>query len=174
MEQVVLVDSNDNVTGSCEKMEAHRQGLLHRAFSVFIFNEANEILLQKRAQDKYHSPGLWTNTCCGHPRPHEEILAAAQRRLKEEMGIACELQRAYSFTYFFNFKNGLIENEFDHVLVGRYSGNPIPDPAEASDWKWIKPEDAERELKLNPLQFTYWFGLCLNDIDKIVASVNAG
>ena len=127
MEQVILVNEQDEQTGVMEKMEAHQKALLHRAFSVFIFNDKGELLLQQRASDKYHSGGLWTNTCCSHPNPDEETITAAQRRLKEEMGFTTKLSKAFDFIYKSEFSNGLTEHEFDHVFTGYYNGEIHPD-----------------------------------------------
>lgn len=160
-EYVVLVDNENRETGLAEKMAAHQQNLLHRAFSVFILNEAQpvEILLQQRALSKYHSPGLWTNTCCSHPRQGEDILLAGKRRLKEEMGISgIELTDLGWFHYNAHFDNGLSENEIDHVLVGKWPTNLAftPNPAEVMATRWVTLETLERELSQHPEQFTPW------------------
>jgi isopentenyl-diphosphate delta-isomerase len=160
-EQVILVDEQDTEIGVCEKLEAHRQGFLHRAFSVFVYNEHGELFLQKRATSKYHSGGLWSNTCCGHPRPGEDLKAAAQRRLKEEMGISCELKCDFQFSYTAPFENGLIENELDHVFTGVFSGIPELNPEEASDWKAVNVEEIKRDFGINPEAYTYWFRECV-------------
>lgn len=158
MEYVVLVDSNDVETGRMEKMEAHLKGLLHRAFSVLIYNSKGELLLQKRAADKYHSGGLWTNTCCSHPHPGEDIIAAAARRLKEEMGIvSVDLKTEISFIYRAELENGLVEHEFDHIVKGRSESDPILNPKEADSFRWISPETLEMEVKQHPELFTFWF-----------------
>ena len=136
-EEVILVDENDIAIGSMEKLEAHQKGILHRAFSVFIFNSNNELLLQRRALTKYHSSGLWTNTCCSHPQPNEDTLAAANRRLKEEMGMQTSLTHKTSFIYKTNFDNGLTEHEFDHVFIGHTDTNPTINPEEVDSYKWI-------------------------------------
>lgn len=159
-EQVVLIDTEDRELGHMEKLAAHREGLLHRAFSVFLFNESGELLIQQRATSKYHSAGLWTNTCCGHPRPGEELLEAAARRLKEEMGVSATLHPVYQFTYHAPLEGGLVEHELDHVLIGRCDRDPEPDPKEASDWRWVERADLERELAKHPGRFTAWFPLC--------------
>jgi isopentenyl-diphosphate delta-isomerase len=165
-EKLVLVDEHDNAIGSCEKLEAHQKGILHRAFSIFIFNSKGELLLQKRANSKYHSAGLWTNTCCGHPRSGEDILGAAMRRLKEEMGFSCELTKAFHFTYNEKLENGLIENEYDHVFFGEYNSDPMPDPLEASAWKFVNCDILKKEIKEKPEQFTIWFRLCFDKVYK--------
>jgi isopentenyl-diphosphate Delta-isomerase len=165
-EEVILVDENDRPVGTMEKMEAHARGALHRAFSVFIFDSAGRLLLQKRAAEKYHSGGLWTNTCCGHPREGEETGAAARRRLQEEMGIACELTEAYSFIYRTEFGNGLFEHEFDHVFLGTRDGNPVPHPEEAEDWKWADVSELESHMRANPDAYSFWLKASLADVLK--------
>lgn len=156
-EQITLVDENDQVTGSAEKMEVHEKGLLHRAFSIIIFNKNKEMMIQKRASTKYHCGGMWTNTCCGHPLANEELETAANRRLQQEMGIQTKLHDIGKFHYTTTFNNGLTENEIDHVLVGEYNENPNPDPNEADDWKWITLENLKSAMAKNPEQFTFWF-----------------
>ncbi len=136
-ELVVLVDENDKPVGTEEKLKAHQDGKLHRAFSVFIFNSQKQLLLQRRALSKYHSAGLWTNTCCSHPRPEESVLASAHRRLQEEMGFDCELKEIFNFKYKADFDNGLVEHEFDHVIIGYHDQNPISNPNEVDSYKWI-------------------------------------
>ncbi|MEO8068163.1 MAG: isopentenyl-diphosphate Delta-isomerase [Flavobacteriales bacterium] len=163
-ESVVLVDEQDNAIGAMGKMEVHRSGLLHRAFSVFVFNEKGQLLLQRRAPGKYHSAGLWTNTCCGHPRPGEDLQGAAQRRLMEEMGIACALERNFSFTYTADVGNGLRENELDHVFSGSYSGDPHPDPEEADAWRAIALDALELEMAREPHRFTPWLHHCVSRV----------
>ncbi|MFT7033412.1 MAG: isopentenyl-diphosphate delta-isomerase [Cyclobacteriaceae bacterium] len=165
MEEVVVVDSTDKQIGVLEKLEAHRLGKLHRAISVLVFNSKGEILLQKRAADKYHSSNLWTNTCCSHPRPFEDIAQAAKRRLREEMGIEASLKWNFSFEYKTNFENGLIENELDHVFFGESNQIPIPDPNEVSEWKYVDMEELEIDMKNQPEVYTYWFHII---IDKIL------
>ena len=156
-EIVILVDENDNELGLMEKMEAHQKGLLHRAFSVFLLNDSNQLLLQKRALDKYHSPGLWTNTCCSHPRKSEKVIDAANRRLFEEMGIKSELKPFTSFVYKAEFDNGLIEHEFDHVIVGSFVGQPMINQLEVCDWKWENLDLLKIDLNTNPNDYTEWF-----------------
>jgi isopentenyl-diphosphate delta-isomerase len=163
-EEVILVDASDNATGTMEKMEAHRLGLLHRAFSVFIFNSNDQLLLQQRALSKYHSAGLWTNTCCSHPRPGEETMAAAVRRLKEEMGIDVPLIYKTSFTYRTEFENGLSEHEFDHVYTGLYDGAPRINPEEANSYKWLSVQEIKEELQRHPEAFTSWFKIAMEKI----------
>jgi isopentenyl-diphosphate delta-isomerase len=157
MEQVILVDKNDTSTGTMEKMEAHRQAILHRAFSVFIFNSKGEMLLQQRAPGKYHSGGLWTNSCCSHPRPGEDTLQAASRRLREEMGFETPLKKVFDFVYKTNFENGLSEHEFDHVFVGQYDGKVNPDSAEVNNYAYRPMKSIAELLQTNPELFTAWF-----------------
>ena len=156
-EMVILVDKDDNELGLMEKLEVHQKGLLHRAFSVFLLNDSNQLLLQKRALDKYHSPGLWTNTCCSHPRKNEKTIVAAHRRLFEEMGIKSELKLFTSFIYKAEFDNGLIEHEFDHVIVGNFVGNPVINQLEVCDWKWEDLDLLKENLKTYPDDYTEWF-----------------
>lgn len=156
-EQVVLVDAEDRVIGTIGKMQAHKDGLLHRAVSVFVINAAGELLLQKRSSIKYHSPGLWTNTCCTHPRPDESYQRCAERRLKEEMGFTCELIPVFSFIYKGDVENGLIEHELDHVFIGFYDGQVLPDPAEVEDCTFEPLDEIAVRLKAHPQQFTIWF-----------------
>ena len=164
-ENIILVDKSDNQVGQGEKMAVHREGKLHRAFSIFILNSKRELFLQKRAEEKYHSGGLWTNTCCGHPRAGEDLMAAAHRRLKEEMGFDTDLHEKFSFIYRVELDD-LTENEFDHVIVGYYENEPIPNPEEVSDWKWISVEDLKEDIKSNPDDYTYWFKVALDEIDR--------
>ena len=164
MDQVILVDENDCPIGIEEKLKAHQEGKLHRAFSIFIFNSKNELLLQQRAFGKYHSEGLWSNTCCSHPRPKEKILDAAHRRLQEEMGFDCELKEIFSFVYKANLDKGLIENEFDHVLVGRYNDQPVINQSEAASAKWIDAQSLIADMQNNPKQYTFWFRECLGKV----------
>lgn len=154
---VVLVDEQDAELGRAEKLAAHRAGQLHRAFSVFLFNERGEWLLQRRAQSKYHSGGLWSNTCCSHPAPGESTRAAAERRLREELGITCALDEVFSFRYDAVLDGGMTEREYDHVFVGRYSGEPTPDPAEVDDWAWVAPAEVRAALDARPEDYTVWF-----------------
>ncbi|HYH86265.1 MAG TPA: isopentenyl-diphosphate Delta-isomerase [Pyrinomonadaceae bacterium] len=155
-EQVILVDEQDRELGASDKLRAHVEGALHRAFSVFIFDRAGRLLLQRRAREKYHSGGLWSNTCCGHPRPGEETAAAAHRRLREEMNVACELREAFGFVYRAELDNALVEHEYDHVFVGELEGSPAPDPSEVEEWKWIDMDELRRELRDEPSRYSYW------------------
>ncbi|MBX7065945.1 MAG: isopentenyl-diphosphate Delta-isomerase [Parachlamydiales bacterium] len=157
MEEVILVDREDNQIGTGEKMAVHLEGKLHRAFSVFIFNREGKMLLQQRAFSKYHSGGLWTNTCCSHPRPGEKVETAAHRRLMEEMGIACSLEKVFDFIYEAKLDHGLTEHEFDHVFFGYFDGDPILNPEEASAFRWIDREALAAEIESHPEQFTVWF-----------------
>ncbi|MCX2451506.1 isopentenyl-diphosphate Delta-isomerase [Pedobacter sp. PLR] len=163
-EEVILVDENDNPIGTMPKLEAHLEGKFHRAFSVFVFNSAGELLLQQRAFDKYHSAGKWTNTCCSHPRPGELTADAANRRLKEEMGMACELSPVFSFSYRAELENGLIENEYDHVYFGRTDILPVPNPQEVADFKYITMEALELSLVHDPTVYTEWFKICFDQV----------
>jgi len=156
-EKVILVNQKDEPIGLMPKMEAHEKGLLHRAFSVFIFNKNNELMLQQRALSKYHSPGLWTNTCCSHQREGETNIEAGKRRLQEEMGFTAELEDTISFIYKAPFDNGLTEHEFDHILVGNFNEDPALNPEEAESWKWMKLEDVAKDIKENPSLYTEWF-----------------
>ncbi len=156
-EYVILVDEQDHQVGTMEKIEAHEKALLHRAFSVFVFNSKGELMLQQRALEKYHSPGLWTNTCCSHQREGETTLEAAHRRLQEEMGFDTELEEKFAFIYKAPFDNGLTEHEYDHVLVGSYDQEPILNPKEAASWKWIALGDVKKDIDINPDNYTPWF-----------------
>ena len=156
-ETVILVDDQDNQIGTMEKMEAHVKALRHRAFSVMVFNRNGEIMLQQRALSKYHCGGLWTNTCCSHPRIGETNLAAAHRRLGEEMGFDCDLQELYSFNYEAKLDHGLTEKEHDHVFVGNFDDEPKINREEVENWKWIKLNDLKKELTEKPEQYTFWF-----------------
>lgn len=157
--EVVLVDDDGRETGRMEKLEAHQRGLLHRAFSAFVVNEKGEMLLQQRAAQKYHSPDLWTNACCSHPFPGETVLAAATRRLDEELGFSCELEEFDFLKYFARFDNGLIEHEYDHLLVGRYDGGVSPNIEEVQDFKFVPLPEIEQRLRIEPERFTFWFRL---------------
>jgi isopentenyl-diphosphate Delta-isomerase len=154
---VVLVDENDNEIGYLDKLEAHQKGVLHRAFSVLIFNSNGELLLQKRAAGKYHSAGLWTNACCSHPMPNEPADAAAQRRLREEMGLTCETNFLYKFLYRTSLDNNLIEHELDYVFTGTCDQQPVIDPHEVAEWKFISLDDLQKDVALQPDQYTFWF-----------------
>lgn len=157
MEEVILVTEKDEPIGSMEKMEAHWKGVLHRAFSIFIINDRNEMLLQQRAKTKYHSAGLWTNACCSHPRPNEETESAAARRLHEELGFTAPLTKIFDFHYNAAFDNGLTEHEYDHVYMGAYTGEITPDPTEVQDYCYKKMEEIAETIKSHPHKYTTWF-----------------
>ncbi len=156
-EKVVLVNEKDEKIGLMPKMEAHEKALLHRAFSVFVFNDKNELMIQQRAMHKYHSPGLWTNTCCSHQRDGENNIDAGKRRLQEEMGFSTNLKETTSFIYKAPFDNGLTEHEYDHMLVGKYNDDPNINPDEVAAWKWMSMEAIEKDMKENPSIYTEWF-----------------
>ncbi len=156
-ELVILVDEQDNQIGLMPKMEAHEKAILHRAFSVFIFNDKNELMLQQRALHKYHSPGLWTNTCCSHQREGEDNIAAGTRRLQEEMGFVVPLKETTSFIYKAPFDNGLTEHELDHILVGAYEGEPVINEDEVAAWKWMPLESVKNDIQDHPEEYTAWF-----------------
>jgi isopentenyl-diphosphate delta-isomerase len=162
-EMVILVDEQDKEIGLMEKQEAHIKGLLHRAFSVMVFNGKGEMLLQQRALSKYHSGGLWTNTCCSHPRQGETTEEAAHRRLQEEMGFDCELQLHQTFIYNAPFDNGLTEHELDHVFVGSYHQNPVINPEEVNDFHWISLPELNQQLRDEPEKFTVWFKMIMDN-----------
>ena len=163
-EQVVLVNEQDEALGAMEKMEAHRTASLHRAFSVFVFDDRGRLLLQQRAEGKYHSGGLWTNTCCGHPRPGEEIGAAAKRRLNEEMNILIDMEPRFRFLYRAALDNELHEHELDHVFFARFSGIPRPDPSEVMAWRYVPVAEVDEELTRDPDRYTVWFQKCWNEV----------
>lgn len=163
---VILVDENDNPIGTMPKMEAHEKAMLHRAFSVFILNANDEVLLQQRANDKYHSAGLWTNTCCSHPHPGEDTLGAARRRLKEEMGMEADLQFVFKFMYKAPFDNLLTEHEIDHVFIGKSDQLPVINPEEVASYKYMKPEDIKLDMEQNPQSYTVWFRIIFNEFYK--------
>lgn len=155
------MNEEDEEIGVIDKMQAHEQGLLHRAFSIFIFNSKGEMLLQQRADGKYHSAGLWTNACCSHPAPGESLEAAAHRRLLEELGFDCKLRKVFSFRYKTQFENGLIEHEFDHVFVGTYDEELRPDPDEVKASEYLSLDAIAEKIKREPQMFTFWFRLAL-------------
>lgn len=167
-EHVILVDEQDNPIGLMEKIEAHEKALLHRAFSVFAFNDAGELLLQQRAADKYHSPLLWTNTCCSHQRDGETSLEAGKRRLQEEMGFACDLEEVFWFIYKAPFDNGLTEHELDHVLVGHFNGVPEINPEEVEAYQWMSLPAVREDMAQHPEKYTEWFKIIFKEsYDKI-------
>jgi len=166
-ENVVLVDKNDQEVGMAEKLEAHQKGLLHRAISVFIFNDQGEMLLQRRALTKYHTPGIWSNTACSHPRANEDVLEAATRRLNEEMGMKIDLTFGFKFLYKAEFENGLIEHELDHVFFGISNDKPNINLAEVCDYKYLCETELEEELRLNPSFYSPWFKICYQQVFKL-------
>ncbi len=170
-EYVILVDDKDRKIGLMPKMLAHEKALLHRAFSVFIFNSDNQLMLQQRALNKYHSPGLWTNTCCSHQRDGESNIEAGKRRLMEEMGFETDLTETTSFIYKAPFDNGLTEHEFDHVMVGYYDREPNINLDEVADWKWMDLEDVKVDMVLNPMEYTEWFKIIF---EKLYEHINLG
>ncbi|MCF6307874.1 MAG: isopentenyl-diphosphate Delta-isomerase [Flavobacteriaceae bacterium] len=168
-EQVILVNENDEQIGLMPKQEAHEKAVLHRAFSVFVFNDANELMLQQRAFDKYHSPGLWTNTCCSHQRDGESNIEAGKRRLKEEMGFVTELSETTSFIYKAPFDNGLTEYEYDHILLGKYNETPNFNIEEVASWKWMPLEKVKIDIKNNPQKYTAWFKIIFDKFYKHIS-----
>ncbi len=161
-DEVILVNETDEFVGTMDKLEAHQKGLLHRAFSIFIFNDAGQLLLQRRANGKYHSAGLWANTCCSHPRPEESTMDAAKRRLKEEMGIETDLEKKFDFIYRAQLDNGLIEYEFDHVFTGQYNGNPVPDINEVSEYRWVSIPTLKSEIEQYPEKYSEWLKIAID------------
>ncbi len=169
-ERVVLVDEQDNETGTEEKIRAHKDGgKLHRAFSVFIFNSKGQLMIQHRASSKYHFGGLWTNTCCSHPRPGESAIEAGHRKLRQEMGFDTDLKEAFTFIYKAEFNNGLTEHELDHVLIGKYESEPAPNPEEAEGWKWVELEELRKDMKEHPEKYTPWFRIALDRVIDFVS-----
>jgi len=166
IENVILVDVNDNELGIMEKMKAHEEGLLHRAFSVFVFNSKGEILLQQRNKNKYHSGGLWSNTCCSHPRPGESIKDAAHRRLREEMGMEADLLHAFSFVYKSDLDNELTEHELDHVFLGETNSLPNMNEEEVEDYRYVTIEYLQQDIKKNPNHYTEWLKICFDNLLK--------
>lgn len=162
-EFVVLVNENDEQLGLMEKQQAHIAGLLHRAFSVFVFNSKGELLLQKRAEDKYHSPMLWTNTCCSHPRENETYAEAAHRRLQEEMGFDCELEEKFNFIYKAKLDNDLFEHELDHVFTGSYDGEIHINKEEVDGFKWITMDELIADMESRPEKYTIWFRIIFDE-----------
>ncbi len=168
-EKVILVNDKDEQIGLMPKMEAHKKAVLHRAFSVFVFNDENELMLQQRALDKYHSPGLWTNTCCSHQRDGETNLQAGKRRLQEEMGFVTELKESIAFIYKAPFDNGLTEHEYDHVMLGYYNGDPVINKEEVANWKWMPLEAIKEDIVGHPELYTEWFKVIF---DKFYNHIN--
>jgi len=166
---VIIVDKDDRIICNEEKIKAHKEGMLHRAFSIFIFNSKKELLLQKRGLKKYHSGGKWSNTCCSHPEQEENIKEQAEERLKKEMGISTELKEIFSFVYKTKVDNNLTEHEYDHVFLGYYNNDPKPDKNEVDNWKWMDIEKLEQDIKNNPDKYTPWLKICL---DKVIEKIN--
>ena len=169
-ENVILVNENDEKVGLMEKMEAHEKALLHRAFSVFSFNKKGQLLLQQRAVSKYHSPLLWTNTCCSHQRDGESNIEAGKRRLQEEMGFVCELKELFVFTYKAPFDNGLTEHEIDHVMVGYYDKNPEINREEVEAYKWMTIEEVKMDMNKNPEIYTVWFRIIFEKYEEFISN----
>ncbi len=173
-EKVVLVDKSDNELGLMEKMEAHEKGLLHRAFSVFILNSQGELMMQQRAISKYHSGGLWTNTCCSHPRINESYEQAAHRRMMEEMGFDCELEKLFHFIYKAELDSGLTEHELDHVFVGYYDGEPSINREEVESWKWMSTQEVSNQIEEYPERYTEWFKIIFDQFVKTTKELKNG
>ena len=171
MNKLILVDENDVPVGIIDKMEAHQQALLHRAFSVFIFNDKKEMLLQQRAVNKYHSGGLWTNACCSHPYFNQQTLAAAEKRLQEEMGFTTPLTKAFEFVYRAAFDNGLTEYEYDHVFTGNYDGKILPDKNEVADYCFMTMEAIENSIQSHPQKYTEWFKIAFPKLQQYLAAI---
>ena len=167
-EQVILVDSNDNQLGTMEKMEAHIKAVLHRAFSVFVFNDRGELMLQQRALRKKDTPGVWANLLCSHPRPGDEAMQAAHRRMVEEMGFDCELTKLFDFVYKAALEKGLSEHEFDHVFVGTYNGEPVINKEEVETWRWRSMDDIAADLKVRPEEYTIWFRIAFDRVHEYI------
>ncbi|HTE23980.1 isopentenyl-diphosphate Delta-isomerase [Flavitalea sp.] len=172
-QEVILVNEQDVEVGTMEKLEAHQKAILHRAFSVFIFNKKGEMLLQQRARNKYHSAELWTNACCSHPSPGEETLTAAKRRLVEEMGFSTPLTKIFEFTYKSHYENGLTEHEFDHVYTGIFDGTIKPDPDEVKDYCFKSLDEIEETLQSHPAKYTSWFHIAFPKLKMKLAEAGA-
>ena len=170
MPDVILVNTENEPIGTMEKVEVHQKGLLHRAFSIFIFNDNGDMLLQQRSLSKYHSGGLWSNTCCSHPAPGEELMESALKRLKEEMGFTTELTEVFSFIYRMEFENGLTEHEYDHVFIGRYNGEIYPDNTEVRDHCFMSMEDLRSSINLFPRKYTAWFRIAFPQLETHLAA----
>lgn len=174
-ERVILVDERDRAIGAAGKLWVHKRASLHRAFSIFVLNSRDELLLQRRAMSKYLSPGLWTNTCCGHPRPGEATEAAARRRLNEEMGLDCDLSYLFGFRYRAEVGDGLVEHEYDHVFIGKHDTDPRPDPSEVGDWRWQSLRTLREDLAMFPERFTRWFAPALHGLsDRMCLTEDRG
>lgn len=164
LDDIILVDEKDNQIGTGEKLAVHKAGKLHRCFSIFVFNAQCQLMLQRRALSKYHSGGLWTNTCCGHPAPGEDTEKAAHRRLQEEMGIDCPLTKAFEFMYEAKLDHGITEREYDHSFIGIFDDKPNINPVEAADWKWVNLDWLEKDLKNHPEKYTAWLKICFDQL----------
>jgi isopentenyl-diphosphate delta-isomerase len=173
MEELILVDTRDQAIGSCEKIRTHKKGLLHRAFSVFLYS-GDQMLLQKRSREKYHSGGLWTNACCSHPRTAETVAEAVSRRLQEELHISAPVFEAFSFIYYTQFPNQLIEYEYDHVLLGEYGEMPEFNPEEAEEMRWVRFDALREALLKHPEQFTIWFLIAAPRVLNLLESGHEG
>lgn len=173
-ERVVLVDKAGNEIGCEDKIAVHVNGALHRAFSIFVFSSQGKLLIQQRNWSKYHTPGLWSNTCCSHPRPGEVLAQAVRRRLIEEMGFVCDLVEMFTCRYELMLDNNMIEHELNHVFIGCYDGDPLPDPAEVEDWRWQNMQDLSGEVSRSPDLFTPWFKLMMKDYDSLFAEALRG
>lgn len=171
--KVILVNENDEERGFMGKTEAHQKGELHRAFSVFILNDKGGMMLHKRADSKYHTPGLWTNACCSHPQPNETVLIAARRRLSEELGFTCDLEKLFNFTYRADFENGLTEHEFDHVFLGYYNGIPPFDTEEMSECDFFSTDLISTWVEKKPEEFTPWFKIAYPKVLNYLKSKTA-
>jgi isopentenyl-diphosphate delta-isomerase len=169
-EELILVNEDDEAIGVEEKITAHLNGALHRAFSLFIFNSDGQLLVQKRTSTKYHSKSLWSNTCCGHPRPGESIEAASRRRLSEEMGFDCGVEKVFEFVYRVKLDNGFYEHEYDHVLVGKFDGTPAPNHNEVDDWDWANLKKIRLDMQAHPDNYTYWFRISIDELCRSVKS----
>ena len=173
-EKVILVDENDKETGAAGKLEAHRKAFLHRAFSLFVFNSRGDLLLQRRAQAKYHSAGLWANACCSHPRPGKRLEDEAHRKLKQELGFDCALEERFSFVYKAELDNGLSEHEYDHVFAGTFDGRPKPNPEEVEEYAWVSLASIRKDVKMNPEKYASWFRILINDHAESFAEYVSG
>lgn len=173
-EMVILVNEQDQPKGMMEKLEAHVRGILHRAFSIFVFNNKGELMLQRRALSKYHSPGLWTNTCCSHPRQYETLEEAIHRRLIEEMGFDTELEKTFDFIYKSDVGQGLTEHEFDHVFFGIYEEKPFINKEEVDDWKFIALDELSLDMETHPEKYTVWFRIAYPEMLKFIQQKNSG
>jgi len=171
---LILVDENDRPTGTMEKMEVHQKALLHRAFSIFIFNSKGDMLLHQRATNKYHSAGLWTNACCSHPLKGEETIEAAEKRLKEEMGFTVPLKKAFNFTYKATLENGMTEHEYDHVFIGTYDGYIQPDEDEVKDFCFVNMDEIRSSIQSHPQKYTAWFKIAFPKVEEYLAPMQAG